>query len=182
MFLMGRKGHKTEGYPTGARSTFGLPNEIVRYAFDITTDMAGTTQDPIANQLGATPQDSSSFTNFGSVLFTAPGGRLDVGALVVINGGTNSGSPIDLQFVLATIANSTPTLDGSVKTGVIDPAAAAGIYGSQIDFSDVVIPAGGGIIALQAIIPQDVIITSALVVSLSIGVFWNPSTFTDPPG
>lgn len=179
--LMGRRGYKTEGYPTGARSTFGLPNEIIRYAFDITTAMAGTTQDPIANQLGATPQDSSSFTNFASVFFTAPGGRLDIGALVVLTDGFNSGSPIDFQYVLATLANPIPTLVGSVKTGVIDPTDAGGVYGSQIDFSDVVIPAGGGIIALQVVVPQDVII-STLIASLSVGVFWDPKTFADPPG
>lgn len=181
MHLMGRKGHKTEGYPSGARSTFGLPNEIVRYSFDLTTAMAGTTQDPIANQLGAAPQDSAAFTNFASVFFTAPGGHLGTGALVVVTDGSNSGSPIDMQYVLATLANPIPTLDGSVKTGVIDPTDAGGIYGSQIDFSDVVIPAGGGIIALQIVIPQDVVI-STLIVSLSVGVFWDPSTFADPPG
>lgn len=180
MYLMGHGRYARLVYPSGVRSAFGLPNEIVRYAFDVTTGMAGTTQDPIANQLGAAPQDSSLFTNFGAVLFTAPGGRLDVGALVVINGSGNSGSPIDLQFVSATIANPSPVLDGSVKTSVIDPTA-PGIFGSQIDFSDVVIPPGGAIIALQAVIPQDVIIDSALVVSLSIGVIWDPTTFTDPP-
>jgi hypothetical protein len=178
---MGWGRYRTESYPSGNRSTFGLPNEIVRYAFEVTTAMAGKTMDPIANQLGAAPEDSAAIVNFGAVLFTVPGGRLDVGALVVINGTGNTGDAISLQYVLATIASPLPALDGSVKADVIDPTD-DGILGSQIDFSDVIIPAGGGILALQAIIPANVVIDTTLVVSLSVGVIWDPSTFTDPPG
>ena len=142
--------------------------------------MADGTWDPIANQLGATPEDSSAIVNFASILFTAPGGHLGTGALVVINGTGNTGSPISLQYVIGTTSAPSPVLDGSVKSNVIDPTA-SGIFGSQIDFSDVIVPAGGGILALQVVVPADVVIGTTLIVSLSIGVFWDPATFSTPP-
>jgi hypothetical protein len=180
MHLMGRGRTARETYPSVA-PTFGVPDEIIRYSFELTSAMAGTTQNPTANQLGGTPQDAGAPTNFAALLFTVPGGRLDLGDLVVINGGA-SGDPIDFQYTIATIASPSPVPDGSLKVGVIDPTV-SGILSSQIDFTDVLIPAGGGILTLQVIIPANFAVDpeSTVVVSLSVGVIWDPNTIRDPP-
>lgn len=180
--IIGRGRYATETYPIGGAQKVGqVPNEIARYAFAITTSMAGLTIAPIANQLGALPQDMAAITNFPALLFTLPGGALSFGDLAVISGGGNTGSKIDLQFVKATATAPAPVPVGSLKVGIIDPAQPGGVVGTQIDCTDVVIPAGGAVIGAQFIIPGDVVINSTLYVSLSVGALWNPATINNPP-
>jgi hypothetical protein len=179
--IIGRGRYARAAYPIGGVQRVGqVPNEIARYSFALTTGMRGLTIAPIANQLGATPQDALAPTNFAALLFALPGGALSVGDLVVISDGGSTGSKIDLQFVKATVTAPAPVPVGSLKVGVIDPTQPGGVVGTQIDCTDVVIPAGGAVIGARFIIPGDVAV-SALYVSLSVGVLWSPATINDPP-
>jgi hypothetical protein len=181
--IIGRGRYARAAYPIGGVQRVGqVPDEIVRYSFDITTGMAAKTVAPIANQLGASPQDTASYTNFAAVVFTVPGGKLGLGGLVVISSGGGSGSKIDLQFVRATVGSPAPVLvPGSLKVGAIDPTQPGGVVGSQLDFGMVTSPSGGSVLGLQAIIPGDVTIPGSLIVSLSIGIYWDPATINNPP-
>jgi len=180
--VIGRGRYRGETYPNAGFQRVGqVPSEIVRYSFAITTAMADKTIVPIANQLGALPQDRALITNVPALLFVLPGGVLGRGNLVVISDDGNTGSKIDLQFIKTTVAAPIPVPIGSLKVGVIDPARPGGVIGSQIDCTDVVSPAGGAFIGAQFIIPSDVIINSTLYVSLSVGALWDPATINNPP-
>jgi hypothetical protein len=147
--------------------------------------MSGTNQDPIANQLGATPQDEAAGTNFAARFFTVPGGKLGLGDLVVFNPGGGSGPKIDLQFLIATVSSPIPVPIGPAFLGVADPSV-SGVVGSQIDCSSIVVPPGGAVLGARFTIHPATNIGAAaglqgMVIALAIGVYWNPATILLPP-
>lgn len=188
--VIGRGRYARETYPaTGVQRVGQVPSEILRYAFTVPsgapTSMSGTNQDPIANQLGAAPQDEAAGTNFAALFFTVPGGKLGKGDLVVFNPGVGSGPKIDLQFLIATISSPIPTPIGPLFAGVVDPAV-PGVIGSQIDCSSIVIPAGGAVLGARFTIGPATNIAAAagvqgMVIALAVGVYWNPATILLPP-
>jgi hypothetical protein len=188
--VIGRGRYARETYPAAGVQRVGqVPNEILRYSFTVPSGtpsaMAGTDQDPIANQLGATPQDEAASTNFAALFFTAPGGKLGLGDLVVFNPSGGSGPKIDLRFLIATVASPIPTPIGPAFLGVADPSV-AGVVGSQIDCSSIVVPPGGAVIGTRFTIHPGTNIGAlaglqGMVIALAVGVYWDPASILLPP-
>lgn len=194
--LMGRKGHKTEAYPVRA-PTLGVPNEIVRYYFRIDdTTTPGETfsprpwspADPDMVQTAPLPSD----LNF---VLPLPPSTFDRAALVIVTvtgGGAISGDPISVQWRGVLGSNPVivvPALPFGAAQEFMDPDVVGALAPGTItvlnyDFSDVVVPLGGGTLFPDLAMPGNLVVPSgsSLECFFAVGIDWNASLINEPFG
>jgi hypothetical protein len=107
-------------------------------------------------------------------------GSLGLASLTVSSGGGNTGSPIALQWLMATTLTPVPV--GSPVPNFITPTQPAGLTSKQLDFSAIIIPDTGAGLLPALIVPGDLGIVGGLWIYFGIDVFWKDSTLRDPLG
>ena len=185
--IIGRGRYARQTYPTGAAPTFGLPNEIIRYYFDLIGATANrrVTMKPWSSAAPAVVQTDPLTNDILSPL-PVPPCTLGHASLILISSGDGSGSLIPLQWrglVDTTFPPPVPApAFGAPVANFIDPAGPAGVSIRNFDFSDVVIPKGGAIIWPDLAIPGNWEAGTVLQGFFSVAVHWNASLINAPFG
>jgi len=166
--------------PSGRR----VPNEILRYSFPLLGPEAGATVvplwgSPLGGVIGA-PSVALAGPVIVAGAWLARPGSLGLASLTVSSGGGNTGSPIALQWLLATTLAPAPV--GAPVPDFIAPTQPAGVTSKQLDFSDIIIPDTGAGLLPALIVPANLVIGGGLWIYFGVDVFWKDSTLRDPLG
>lgn len=144
-----------------------IPDEFLRHSFPLATALAGMTVLPLWGAPGSPPIDQSSPAAIATA-FPVPPGRLGSMSITIVSLGGNTGSPIQLVWLVQNINGTTTT----VPIAAIDPTQPPGPIQTTLDYSGVIIPEGGAGIAPAFVIPGDLVVGTQLYVIALTEVFW----------
>lgn len=197
MYIIGRGRYARETYPAGTPPTFGIPDEIIRYYFNINdgTTPGGTfaprpwtAANPALVPTTPVPPD------FFFVL-PVPPCTLTKAALSIVtvaNGGAITGDPIQIQWrgilgnnpVIAIPAPALGAPQTFINTNVIGALPSGTISILNYDFGDVVVPLGGATIFPDLAMPANLVVPSdsSFICFFSAGIKWNAGLINKPFG
>jgi hypothetical protein len=196
MHLIGRRGYKSEAYPSTTPPNFGIPDEIMRYYFlidDSITPGETYTSRPW-NAADAALIQTVPPPDFFFPVPVPPCAlvRAALSVVTVIDGGAITGDDILIQWrgilgnnpVIAIPAPALGAQQTFIETNVLGALPSGTISIVNYNFQDVIVPLGGATIFPDLLMPAnlDIPASSSFICFLSVGIDWNADLINEPFG